>query len=31
MYESYVLDRLWLNEAATARRERLDFEPLQSA
>jgi hypothetical protein len=31
MYESYVLDRYWLKKVATARGERLDFEPLQSA
>jgi hypothetical protein len=31
MYESYVLDRYWLKKVATARRERLIFEPIQPA
>ena len=31
MYESYVLDRYWLKKVATARGERLDFEPIGSA
>ena len=31
MYESYVLDRYWLKKIATARGERLVFEPFQSA
>jgi hypothetical protein len=31
MYESYVLDRYWLKKVATARGERLIFEPIQPA
>jgi hypothetical protein len=31
MYESYVLDRYWLKKVATARGERLDFEPIGPA